>query len=291
VTSTVFLQSPNYRGQDEDGIQAQGVTAGAADSVVSATAIAGSLDALRGNTVAVPESMAVASGLAVGSTAAVRFGDGTDLQLTVVAVMKDLSYRDTLVFPADLLASHTSAGLAGQILMRAAAGTDGAALERAVRDLLDGAPGLTIGDKGALIGAHHEQQQVGAWVQYLILGVLTIYTVLSVVNSMIISTARRRREFGLQRLTGSSRGQVLRMIAVEALLVAVIGIVLGTAVSASTLVPFSLLTKGTLLPTGPIAIYLTIVGSAIALAMLSMVLPAWRVTSGLPAAAALADSD
>jgi putative ABC transport system permease protein len=291
VTSAVFLQEPYFGGQDEEGMAAQGITADAAGAVVSSAVTGGSLTALRGNTVALPQSVAGPAGIQVGGTITIRMGDGADLLLTVAAITRDNSYLDTLLLPADLLAAHTSAGAAGQILLRAASGVQPAELQAALRSALRDAPGLTIGDTSLLIGAHHENQQVGAWAQYLILGVLIMYTVLAVVNSMIISTTRRRREFGLQRLTGSTRGQVLRMMSVEAILVAVIGVVLGTVVSCSTLVPFSLLTKGSVLPTGPLGIYLTIVGGAVVLSLSAMLLPAWRVTRGRPAAAALADAD
>lgn len=60
-------------------------------------------------------------------------------------------------------------------------------------------------------------------------GLFLVYAAISMVNTLVLHTAHRRREFGLQRLIGSTRGQIMRMMTVEALLVAVIGSVLGTA--------------------------------------------------------------
>ena len=50
-------------------------------------------------------------------------------------------------------------------------------------------------------------------------GMLIAYTAVSVVNTLASSTLRRRREFALQRLTGSTRMQVLRMLTTESMLV------------------------------------------------------------------------
>lgn len=216
-------------------------------------------------------------------------GDGADVELTVVAITQDQPGFETILLPAMLLAAHTTSGLPSQILVRANAGVTADALQEAVRQAVRSEPGVEVRGRDALLAQHRDREQVGAWVNYLIVGVLTVYTVISVVNTLMMSAARRRREFGLQRLVGSSRGQILRMMTVEGAMVAVIGIILGIAVSCSTLVPFSMLVKGSPFPTGPPAIYLTIIGAAAALAILATVLPVLRVTRIRPAAAALAD--
>jgi putative ABC transport system permease protein len=118
-------------------------------------------------------------------------------------------------------------------------------------------------------------------------GMIMAYTAISVVNTLVMATARRRREFGLQRLTGSTRGQVLRMMSVEAVLVAAIGIVLGTLVSTTTLVPFSLVVSGTPMPHGPLWIYLAVIGTAGLLTMIATMLPTWFSTRTRPAEAAV----
>jgi putative ABC transport system permease protein len=118
---------------------------------------------------------------------------------------------------------------------------------------------------------------------------IILYTVIAVVNTQVMGTARRRREFGLQRLTGLQRGQVLRMMAVEAGLVALVGLVLGTLVSMTTLVPFSLLVNDSPVPSGPLGIYLGVVGAAVVLVYVGTLLPAWLTTRGRPAEAVAAD--
>ncbi|HEX3647844.1 MAG TPA: FtsX-like permease family protein [Pseudonocardiaceae bacterium] len=90
--------------------------------------------------------------------------------------------------------------------------------------------------------------------------------------------------FGLQRLVGATRGQVLRMMTAEAALTSVVGVVLGTAVAAGALVPFRLALDGSLLPSGPLWIYLAITGAAVVLTFLMTLFPAALTPrSGRPA--------
>jgi hypothetical protein len=58
----------------------------------------------------------------------------------------------------------------------------------------------------------------------------------------------------------------------------VAGILLGTAISATTLIPFSVAVSDTIVPAGPIWIYLAIVGAAASLTIASTMVPAWALT-------------
>lgn len=114
---------------------------------------------------------------------------------------------------------------------------------------------------------------------------LIAYTAVSVINTLVSATVRRRREFGLQRLTGSTRGQVLRMLTTEAALVAAAGILLGTLVAAATLIPFSSAVSDSPIPTGPLWIYLLIIGAAALLTFASILTPATATLRSRPAEA------
>jgi putative ABC transport system permease protein len=119
--------------------------------------------------------------------------------------------------------------------------------------------------RDAPAGGDGGERQTQAWVNYLLVGMLMAYTAISVVNTLVLATAGRRREFALQRLAGSTGGQVLRMMTVEAALVAAVGIALGTAVSTTTLVPFSVAATDSPFPAGPTWIYLAVVATAVTL--------------------------
>ncbi|MYW14149.1 FtsX-like permease family protein, partial [Streptomyces sp. SID2955] len=95
-------------------------------------------------------------------------------------------------------------------------------------------------------------------------------------NTLVAVTRKRRAEFGLQRLTGATRAQVIGMLTVEGVLIAVIATVLGTIASATTIVPYSLVKSGSYLPSGSVGTYLAIVGGSLALVFGATLLPSWR---------------
>ncbi|WP_410627984.1 FtsX-like permease family protein [Amycolatopsis sp. cmx-8-4] len=257
VTSTVFIEKPFDSNQDKDGWPAVGVSE------------------LTGNAVTVPDTL----GRHVGDTLSLRLGDGTPVDVRVGAVVSQRPGFESLVLPAGLLAPHTTTGLVPQLLVRAAPGVDPATLASHLRAATAGLP-VRIGDRDALIAAHTEGNEVGAWVNYLLVGMIIAYTVISVVNTLVMATGKRRREFGLQRLSGFTRGQVLRMAGVEGGLIATIAILLGTATAAGAIVPFCLVVTGSVLPSGPITIYLTVLAIAVVLALVAILVPAWAATRG-----------
>ena len=198
---------------------------------------------------------------------------------TIISMNDQRPGFERLVLPAELLAPHTTLGLAPQLLVRAAPGVDPATLTARLREATAGLP-VFVGDRGTLIAAHAKGNEVGAWVNYLLVGMIVAYTVISVVNTLVTATARRRREFGVQRLSGFTRGQVLRMAGVEGGLIATIAVLLGTLVAAGAIVPFCLVVTGSLLPSGPVTIYLAVLAIAVVLSLVAILVPAWAATRG-----------
>jgi putative ABC transport system permease protein len=131
---------------------------------------------------------------------------------------------------------------------------------------------VRIANREQVLTGQAEQEQTGAWVNYLLVAMIIGYTVISLINALVIATGERRREFALQQFIGSTRGQIMRMMTVEAGLVAIGGVLLGTVVAAGTLVAFDMALNGTPLPDGPAWIYLTIVGAVVLLTLLVVLL-------------------
>ncbi|QRP46234.1 ABC transporter permease [Amycolatopsis sp. FDAARGOS 1241] len=288
TTSTVFVTVPFDDSQDDDGHPALGLTTESAARTTSATVTTGSLGALTGDTVALPDTVAAELRRGVGDPVTLRLGDGHEVTVRVVALVAQRAGFEALLFPAGLLAAHTTARLAPQVLVRAAPGVDRARLAASLTAATAGEP-VTVGDREALLAAHAAGDEIGAWVNYLMLGMIIGYTVISVVNTLVMATARRRREFGLQRLGGFTRTQVLRMAGVEGGVIATIGILLGTVVSAGAIVPFCLVATGSPLPIGPAAVYLTVIAIAAVLALGASVVPAWVATRARPVTAVALD--
>jgi putative ABC transport system permease protein len=285
ATSTVLVAEPYDSSLSEDGWPVQGVTGSAAAETTAVTPSAGTLADLTGNAVVLPAEHAANLGRGIGDTITVVMGDRAEVDVEIVALYPAKEGFEMLLMPASLVAEHTTAGLPSQIVIRT---DDPAAVSSALGPVLAEHPGLSVVDRDALVSGYAKDQELGALINYLMAGMIIAYTAISVVNSLVMSTGARRREFGLQRLTGSTRGQVLRMMTVEAGMATVIGVALGTLIAGMTLMPFTLVTDGSILPKGPIEVYLGVVGVAALLTFGSTLVSTWAGLRTRPAEAAVA---
>ncbi|TCC17476.1 ABC transporter permease [Kribbella speibonae] len=271
VRSMGAVDDPRKAPFDEDGAPIIGVDAQGAEGTAPVRLTSGSLAGLTGATAAIPEYMAQKTGRGVGSEITMTLGDGTTTKLRVVATFAAERGYETIILPASLVVAHTTDGLTKQILVRAAPGAD---VRPGLAELAAAHPGVQVADRSTLVASNVEDLQTQAWINYMLVGMLIAYTAVSVVNTLVSTTLRRRREFALQRLTGSTRFQVLRMLTTESALVTLTGVTLGTAVALACLLPFSAKVANDALPTGPIWIYLVVVGAAALLTFASTLIPA-----------------
>jgi putative ABC transport system permease protein len=259
-------------GDDSDEIPVFGVSA---ESVAEAMAIPltdGTLSDLNGPTAAITTKHAAQRKLQLRDTMQLRMGDGALVELRVAAVFSSRPGYEGVLLPAALVVEHTISGLVPQILVHARPGTGPTRLIDALAALSSSQPGVRIANREQVLTGQAEQEQTGAWVNYLLVAMIVGYTVISLINALVIATGERRREFALQQFIGSTRGQIMRMMTVEAGLVAIGGVLLGTVVAAGTLVAFDMALNGTPLPDGPAWIYLTIVGAVVLLTLLVVLL-------------------
>jgi putative ABC transport system permease protein len=102
---------------------------------------------------------------------------------------------------------------------------------------------------------------------FVVVGMLALFAAIMLVNTLVAATTYRRREFGQQRLAGSTPPQVLRMVTLESLVLAATGVLFGSLASLATVVPYSIARTDSVLPDTTIAISLGIVTAAAALTL------------------------
>ena len=125
-----------------------------------------------------------------------------------------------------------------------------------------------------LLGAGYDAGLgVDAWIGYLLAGIAVAYTAIASINTIAVAVLDRRREFGLQRLTGSTRRQVRRMLTLEGLVIAALGLVVGLIAAAFTVLPIAVATRGWPIPSGPVWILFAWVA-----VVLLLVLPTTAIT-------------
>ncbi|MFF4270913.1 ABC transporter permease [Streptomyces sp. NPDC001536] len=165
----------------------------------------------------------------VGRRVTVWLGDGTRRSLRIAAVMPvGTGDNGVYVTPANArgaavdrveVKGGTAAGL-----RRALGATDVSVLTRD-EWLRTAYPTATFTDAD-------EKTRLGF---LLVLGIALLYSGISLANTLLMATSDRKREFASLRLTGATTGQVLRLVAAEALVVVAVGALLGLLVTALNL--------------------------------------------------------
>ncbi|MFJ3672225.1 FtsX-like permease family protein [Streptomyces sp. NPDC090106] len=216
----------------------------------------------------------------VGSRVTVRLGDGTSKSLRIAAVMPvGTGGNGVYVTPAniagapvdrvDVKVTETGPGpgrSTERALRQAVAATDAKVLSREawLRASYPTA-GFTDADGPTRLGL------------LLVLGIALLYTAISLVNTLLMATADRTRELVSLHLVGATTGQVLRLVAAEALTVVAAGALLGLLV---TVLNLGGMGSALALQSAPVAIRLpwpelaSVTAACAALAVVAAVLPA-----------------
>jgi putative ABC transport system permease protein len=188
---------------------------------------AGSLTGLTGTgTVAVP-----AGSWRLGQIARIWLDDSAPVRLRVVAVLADqVDLDQTVLLPWALRGAHTSTPLASAVYLRLSSG----ARLPAVRAAAAAGGGTVIRTVGYLSASDAQNNRLNQMVLLAILGLALAYTAIAIANTLVMATGSRTRELATLRLSGATPGQVLTMIGTEACLVAGIGALLATGITAVT---------------------------------------------------------
>ncbi|MEV7662578.1 FtsX-like permease family protein [Paenarthrobacter sp. NPDC089316] len=270
AVSQVVLRRPGF--SDDQPVSSsefpvQGIDPGAAPKTLDLKVREGSLGALAGE-----QQLALSSdaqqmlGLNVGDTVAGNFGDGGPLEARVVAIYeRGLGFGD-VTMSGDVVRSHTTSGLSGFALVEPGNDVD------ATRAALSEAGFVLGGGIGDPVGSAGRSQQ--GWVGMVALIVILGYIAIAVVNTLMMATGQRSREFALMQLVGASRKQVRSMMRREAAMVALFAAVFGVAIAVPPLVGMSVGVTGQAVP------HLSLVPSvAVIISMCSLALVALAVST------------
>jgi putative ABC transport system permease protein len=189
------------------------------------------LPVLRADQIAVSTQEAAEHGWAVGSRLTVQLARGDAKAYTVAATYDEDAMPGSYLLPA---AATADFGINQPVLgfVRLADGVPVAEVLPRVKALLADSPEVSAADRSTFI-----QQQAGDFdtvitMVQVLLALAILIAVLGVVNTLALSVLERTRELGLLRAIGLSRGQTMRMVTVEAVVISVFGALLGVVVGA-----------------------------------------------------------
>ncbi|WP_020415945.1 ABC transporter permease [Amycolatopsis sp. ATCC 39116] len=234
----------------------------------------GSLAALQGQTVAAGPG---GDDVATGDTVGVRFGDLDLGRLPVVAeVPAGAAGGPVLLLPRGLLPDGLIAGVPTRTFVSVAPDADRAAL--AAR--LSAVPVTEWLARNAAA-----QDDTTSGVLLVVMGLGGLFAAIGVVNSVVIATGERRREFATARVTGLSRGQVVRAALLESTAVTAAGVVLGLLAAAGTLVAALAATAavtGSATAAVPWVLVVSLPVGAVLITGVTSLLTAWSATRPAP---------
>ncbi|MDJ1131403.1 FtsX-like permease family protein [Streptomyces iconiensis] len=200
----------------------------------------GSLARLRPGTVAVGADRARAQGLAPGSTARLRFGDGAERPLKVVAVYERSLALGDFLLDRHQLARHSDRLATGHALVATAHGTPGHGATARIRAVLrEVAPGARLTPARPLGTPRAEGEAAGQALTVAAVVAIGGLAALTVLSTLRLVMAGRRGEFALLHGVGAARGQLRRMLGAEAAVIALSGLALGAAAAALPLLALS----------------------------------------------------
>ncbi|MBK9153246.1 MAG: ABC transporter permease [Chloracidobacterium sp.] len=150
------------------------------------------------------------------------------LSLPVVGLLDYYrSQTGTIFFDRSLLAKYWQDTDADYVLLDLKAGVDHSLVRSKIENVLSG-------EQRAFVYTHEEYRRwVGDVVDqffglmYVQMAIAFFVAVLGLVNTMVISVAERRREIGILRAIGGKRRQLLKMILLEGVAIALIGLFAG----------------------------------------------------------------
>ena len=248
---------------DLESLQAEGIAGAFANLDPDVTS--GSLAALAApGTVAL--STTVAGSATIGSTRSLWLGDGTEVNSRVVAIYRSGQGFGDVLLPLAQVAEHTTNGAYDDYLL-----VGGKANLQPVVEHYFGVHAVSTSVYSAALT---EQTRRDGLVGLLAAGAIALFILIGVITTLAVATASRRRELALLRLIGATRGQVLRMLRLETVIILGTGTCVGALVAAVTMLTFGGAVTGVSALSTPPTLCAAILGTIVLAGGCAVMLPA-----------------
>jgi putative ABC transport system permease protein len=231
VSTDVFVLDRHLTNQG-DSWQAAGLDPAATHGTLDLDVRAGSLDAVRGDGIAVSDALAGHGGVRIGGILQARLADATPARLRVVAIYRRANGIGDVVLPRSLALSHAAAALDSAVFV--AGGGDGA-VARGLDAIARAVPTAVVRSRATYLHGVTAQGQENARAQWVIVALMIAVSAMAAFNTGALAAAERRRELVLARLGGATRGQVIGSLTLEAIVTTLAGIGVGVAVVLASL--------------------------------------------------------
>ena len=249
----------------------QGIDAAGATATMDLDVREGDLQQLADGSVALSRDASSAMSADVGDTVTLRMGDGAVITPRVVATYnRGLGFGD-VTLPAAQVREHTTTGLVDQVLVSAAPGR----VDEAQR-AIEAAGGMAVMRSDGFAEAIRQDQRAQDSVNVVALAVLLGFLGIAVVNTLVLMTSARRREFALLQLLGAGPRQVRGMIRLESLIAVAVAAIAGTVIAYPPLAGIAIAVSGVPFPVFSPSAFGVVVGATTVLGFAAITLTARR---------------
>jgi putative ABC transport system permease protein len=187
----------------------------------------GSLEDLRDDGIVLDAGVAERSGTEVGDRVLLRPPGGDPVPLTVVALSDDVTLLGFATVSRTTFQATFPEALDAQVLALAQPGTDLAGLLARVEEAVAGTPELVVLDRDGFVGDLADQITAFVNIIYGLLLLSIVIATIGIANTLSLSITERTRELGLLRAVGMDRRQLRAALRWEAVLISLLGTVVG----------------------------------------------------------------
>jgi len=182
-----------------------------------------SLNDLHGDSFALSASVAHDHGWRAGDTIQVWMDDGRPAALKLVAVISD-GIPVHAVLPRALAALHDRDRVDGAVYVKVGPGVDARAVGADLQRTAARYGAVQVVSRTAYLTELATPPLESKISEYLLISIVVAFTGVAIVNTLVMATAERIREFALLRLAGTTRAQVVHMVSWETAIVVVMGV-------------------------------------------------------------------
>jgi putative ABC transport system permease protein len=189
----------------------------------------GDIGAIDPGEVVVDHDTAENNDLSVGDrvTLALPKGERTFTLVGITAETQvNTGYVISLADARDLFRSAAP----NQAYLKLSDGASVTAVKQKVDDILADSPEATVQTRDEFIGGQTFFLDFLLYAVQVLLLVAIVISVLGIINTLVLSVLERTRELGMLRAIGLRRGQTMRMITVESVVISLFGTILGLVV-------------------------------------------------------------
>ena len=193
--------------------------------------VAGDLDALEGDGVFLFDQTAASLGLEIGDSYEMQYAATGTQREEVVGLFDDKTFvgSDYLV-SIETYNENFPERVDSNILIKAAEGVSIGAARAAVEEVARFYPNVTVENQAEAKATYASQIDALLGLVTALLALALVIALLGITNTLALSVYERTRELGLLRAVGMSRRQTKAMIRWEAVIIVIIGGLLGIAI-------------------------------------------------------------